>query len=172
MDFTYYLPEILFGTMALAAVIWAVALVIDLSRAKKGEASCVHCKGTAVKEGYGPCLFLLPLHFGEKYEDSQEYLRTHMKPIYSKDQIPTGMRACWLEVYRCERCDKRQVKITDFLQVRGEESIKETYVFPYEPFRSLVEQWRELSASGFQMKTTAKGVHGQADSHISRRGAI
>ncbi len=170
MEVTYYLPEILFGVLGLAAVIWAVALVTDLIRGKYGETSCIHCRGKAVKEGYGPCLFLLPLHFGETYEDSEEYLRTHMKPIYSKEQIPTGMRACWLEVYRCERCDKQQVKITDFLDVRGEESIKKTCVFPYETFRPLVEQWREDAAAGSQVKTAVKGIHGQADSHITRRG--
>lgn len=170
MDVTYYLPEIVFGVLALIVVIWAVALVMDLMRGKNGEGTCIHCKGKTVKDGYGPCLFLLPLHFGEMYEDSEEYLRTHMKPIFSKDQIPTGTRACWVEVYRCERCDKRQVKITDFLDVRGEENIKKTCEFPYETFRPLVEQWRELSAFGASVKTAAKGIHGQADTHISRRG--
>ena len=32
MDFIYYLPEILFGVLALVVVIWAVALVRDLRR--------------------------------------------------------------------------------------------------------------------------------------------
>lgn len=170
MEFTYYLPEILFGILALAAVIWGVSLIIDLSRGKKGEASCIHCKGTAVKEPYGPCLFLLPLHFGETYEDSEEFLRRNMKPINSKEQIPTGMRACWLDVYRCRRCDKRQVQITDFLDVRGEENVKKCYNFSYETFRPLVEQWREMSAANSFVKTAQKGIHGKADSRIMRRG--
>lgn len=170
MDITYYLPEILFGVMALAAAIWLGGVVIDLLRGKRGEAGCIHCRGTAVKESYGPCLFLLPIHFGETYEDSEDYLLHHMRPIYGKEQIPTGMRACWLEVYRCERCDKRQVKITDFLDVRGEENIKGSYVFSYEAFRPLVEQWREMSVTNPSVKTAEKGIHGKADSHISRRG--
>ena len=170
MDFIYYLPEILFGALALAAVIWAIALVRDLRRGNYGEAGCIHCRGTAVKEGYGPCLFLLPLHFGETYDNSEEYLRTHLRPIYSKDQIPTGMRACWLDVYRCRRCDKRQVQITDFLDVRGEENVKKCYNFSYETFRPLVEQWREMSAANSFVKTAQKGIHGKADSRIMRRG--
>ncbi len=170
MDFIYYLPEILFGALALAAVIWAIALVRDLRRGNYGEAGCIHCRGTAVKEGYGPCLFLLPLHFGETYDNSEEYLRTHLRPIYSKDQIPTGMRACWLEVYRCGRCDKRQVKITDFLEVRGEENVERTHVFDYESFRPLIDQWREAGISGVQPRKISKGIHGQADIRINRRG--
>ncbi len=170
MEFTYYLPEILFGAMALAAAVWGIGLAMELSRGKKGEASCIYCKGKAVKEPYGPCLFLLPLHFGETYEDSEEFLRRNMQPIYKKEQIPTGMRACWLEVYRCERCENRQVKITDFLDVRGEEHVKKCYDFSYESFRPLVEQWREMASMGAFVRTAEQGIHGKADSRITRGG--
>lgn len=139
MSLTYYLPEIMFVLLVIGAVILAVCFFRDLSRGKKGESTCVYCKAAASKVSQQPYLFLLPVFFGEQYEDAENYLLSNMVPIMGKEQIPNGRRACYVEVHACSQCDKKQVVITDFLQVRGEDYIKGNYVFSYEKFRPLLE---------------------------------
>lgn len=170
MGFAYYLPELLFGALAVVAVIWLGRFLRKLYLGTKGKSSCIHCKGTAEKEAGASYLFLIPVHFGEVYENPEEYLLTHMAPIEGKEQIPTGMRACRLEVYRCSACDRRQVEITDFLNVRGEESVKGSYEFPYEPFRPLIEAWKELSMSSRPGGKPTGQIHGEAASVIKGKG--
>lgn len=118
-ELTYYLPEIVFGVFALVAIIWGILFVRDMVRRSGGKATCTHCKGNASKLTSPPYLFLLPISFGTKFDNPESYLRSHMVPILRKDRIPTGRRACHVDVYRCEKCGKKQVIITDFLQVRG-----------------------------------------------------
>ena len=144
MNLTYYLPEILFGVLVAAALIWGILLIRSLYLNSKGKATCRHCKGVASKTSEQPYLFLLPISFGAKYEDAENYLLSHMKPIREKSQIPSGRRACWVTVYCCQKCNRKQVEITDFLQVRGNENLEGTYTFSYEPFEPFIQQWKSL----------------------------
>lgn len=143
-ELTYYLPEIMFGVFALVAIIWGILFVRDMVRRSGGKATCTHCKGNASKLTSPPYLFLLPISFGTKYDNPESYLRSHMVPILRKDRIPTGRRACHVDVYQCEKCGKKQVIITDFLQVRGDESVEGTYVYPYENFEPLLKRWEAI----------------------------
>ena len=95
-----------------------------------------------------------------------------MTPIKSKEQIPTGLRACRLEVYRCSTCDKRQVEITDFLNVRGEEAVKGHYEFSYDSFAGLIEEWKELSWSSQSKRYSVGQVHGESVSIMKRKGEL
>ncbi len=143
MNPAYYLPEIIFVIALAVALIWGIFFVRDLGRTKKGESTCIYCKAAAAKISPYTYLFLIPVSFGETYENAEKYLLSHMKPIAGKEKIPTGMRACYVEVYNCSRCDKKHVVVKDFLQVRGEDYIKGTYEFAYEPFRPLLEAWEQ-----------------------------
>lgn len=137
----------------LIVVIFAAGIVVLLVvtilnararlREKRGESVCIFCKALASRISQKPYLFLIPVFFGEFYEDEENYLRTHMKPIGGTEQIPTGMRACYVEVYHCPRCDKRHVVVKDFLRVRGEDYTKRVYRFPYESFRPLLDGWEQ-----------------------------
>ncbi|MCI8886878.1 MAG: hypothetical protein HFG70_02220 [Hungatella sp.] len=141
---TYYLPQIIFGILAAVVLVWLVFFIRELILRSHGKAVCIHCKKAAEKVSPEPYLFLLPVSFGDKYEDAEQYLPSHMRPIASEQMIPSGRRACRLEVYSCGHCGKRYVIITDFLPVRGEEYIKGIYELPYEPFQPLIERWVAL----------------------------
>lgn len=140
-DLVYYLPTIILVIVVIVALVWGAGIVREVLRAKRGEITCMYCKAAASKSSQREYLFLIPISFGDQYGDAENYLRSHMWPIMGKDRIPTGQRACRVEVYRCHKCDKEQVGITDFLQVRGEEYTKGGYVFAYESFRTLLEEW-------------------------------
>ncbi len=99
-------------------------------------------------------MFLLPISFGDTYDNAEKYLLSHMVPIMGREQIPTGRRACKIEVHLCSKCNKRQVVIEDFLLVRGEDYMKEYYKFSYEKFHPLLERWEEMEGrtdSGYRM---------------------
>lgn len=145
MNPVYYLPEIILLAALAAVVVFGVCFAKDLFWRKKGESSCIYCKAAAAKISRYPYLFLIPVSFGETYEEPEKYFLSHMRPITGKEQIPTGMRACYVEVYNCTGCDKKHVVVKDFLQVRGEDHIKEIYEFAYEPFRPLLEAWEETN---------------------------
>lgn len=145
MKLFYYLPEIICVAALAAVLVFGLFFVRDLFRKKKGESSCIYCKAAAAKISRYPYLFLIPVSFGEIYEEPEKYLLSHMRPIAGKEQIPTGMRACYVEVYSCTGCDKKHVVVKDFLQVRGEDHIKEIHEFAYEPFRPLLEAWEETN---------------------------
>ncbi len=146
-EFTYYLPVIIFGVLAAVAVIWGILFVREMSLRSHGKSACIHCKAAAEKLVTPDYLFLLPVSFGDKYEDAQRYLLSHMRPILYKNQIPSGRRACRLEIHQCSKCRRQQALITDFLQVRGEESVKSTYTFPLETFQSLIAQWEAIGGT-------------------------
>lgn len=142
-ELLYYLPGILFAVFATVAAVWAVFFIRELLRQSKNQVSCLSCKAAAEKTSRQGYLFLLPLSFGDTYEEPQRYLLSHMVPIRTASQIPTGRRACRVEVFTCPRCGKKQVAITDFLLVRGNEDRKQYHIFAYEPFRPLLEAWTE-----------------------------
>lgn len=148
MDFAYYLPEIIFGIIVIAALIWGVCFIRQMFLYSKGKTTCVYCKHTTTKDSPQKYLFLLPISFGTVYEDAEHYLPSRLKPIMGTNQIPTGRRACWIERYACSRCGRQQVTVTDFLLVRGTEDVKGTYLLPYEPFQRLIERWEAIAVTG------------------------
>lgn len=166
MSFTYYLPTIIFAAVVIAALVWAILIGRDVIRAGKGDATCMYCKAAAAKISKREYLYLIPAFFGDKYDNEESYLRSNMQPIMSKSQIPSGQRACRVEVYICSKCDKKQVGITDFLQVREEEYIKGGYVFAYESFRHLIEDW-ESQNNEFRIIDNSE-INTYADNHIKR----
>lgn len=147
MSLTYYLPMAVLVLAIGAAVVWGIFFVRELLRGKRGESTCMYCNAPASKVSRYTYLFLIPVSFGETYEDAEDYLLSHMKPIRGKEQIPSGRRACYVEVYGCPRCDKKHVVVKDFLQVRGEDCTEAVYEFAYEPFRPLLEAWEQRNQS-------------------------
>ena len=140
----YNLPEIIFGIVAVSVLIWCVFFMRERMLYSGGKTSCMDCKAAASRVVTPPYLFLLPVSFDAKYEDPENYLLSHMKPILGKDQIPSGRRACHMEVYQCGKCGRKQVVITDFLQVRGRENPEGTYIFAHEAFQPLIQRWEAI----------------------------
>lgn len=58
-----------------------------------------------------------------------DYYKTHLTPVERKSDIPTGMYACGLILYRCPYCGYTAVKVCAFLPVRGEEKVEECLYF-------------------------------------------
>lgn len=141
---SYYIPGIIVLVVLAAVILFLISFIRNYIQEKNGKTTCSKCKAAAPKISRYPYLFLIPVSFGDVYSDAENYLRTHMMPIMDKRQIPTGQRACKVEVFECPRCNNRQVEITDFLQVRGEECPKSYYNFAYESFRPLLEAWENM----------------------------
>lgn len=141
MDLIDYLPAIVILIFIVAIVVAGISIAKERQREKRGVSACIYCKADAPRFSQHTYLFLLPVFFGATYDDAQNYLLSHMKPIGVAEQIPTGMRACYVAVFLCPRCDKKHVMVRDFLRVRGEDHIQRIYRFPYEPFRPLLDGW-------------------------------
>lgn len=141
---SYYIPEIIAVIVFIIIIVAVISVVRETIRGKRGESTCMKCKAAAVKNTQCRYLFLIPVSFGDTYDDAENYLRTHMRPIMSKEQIPSGQRACWIDVFDCPCCGNRQIEITDFLQVRGEEYAKGYHKFAYDSFRPLLDAWTEM----------------------------
>ncbi len=139
----YYLPVIVTAGVVIGALILGGYFIREYVRVRKNGSTCMYCKAEAARALPRTYLFLLPISFGDTYEDAEKYLLSHMVPIMGKEQIPTGRRACKVEVHGCSKCSRRQVIIEDFLLVRGEEYLKEYYKFSYEKFRPLLDTWEE-----------------------------
>lgn len=140
---SYYLPVIIIAGVVIAALVLGIAFIREYLRVRKNGSSCMYCKAEAAKALPRTYLFLLPVSFGDTYENAEKYLLSHMVPIMGREQIPSGRRACKVEVHCCSKCSKRQVVIEDFLLVRGEDYLKEYYIFAYEKFRPLLDAWEE-----------------------------
>ncbi len=57
------------------------------------------------------------------------YYKKNMVPIQQKAQVPAGMYACGMHIYRCPQCGHRAVALTVFLPVRNEEKIEQQLYF-------------------------------------------
>lgn len=168
MDLSYYLPEIVLGIIAAAALIWGVCFTREMFLFSKGKVTCVHCRKTTSKDSSKKYLFLLPISFGQKYEDAEHYLPSHMTPIPGTDWIPTGRRACWVELYACSRCGRELVTVTDFLLVRDTEDVKAEYVLSAGPFLSLIDSWEALAKRGAYQQEPAFDTVERERSYIKR----
>ncbi|MCI9373505.1 MAG: hypothetical protein HFI52_08895 [Lachnospiraceae bacterium] len=140
---SYYLPVIIILVVIGAVIVFGISFIREYVRIKKDGSTCMYCKAEAAKALPRTYLFLLPVSFGDTYENAEKYLLTHMTPIMGREQIPSGRRACKVEVHSCSKCSKKQVIIEDFLLVRGEDYLKEYYKFAYEKFRPLLDAWEE-----------------------------
>ena len=140
---SYYLPVIIILVVIGAVIVFGISFIREYVRIKKDGSTCMYCKAEAAKALPRTYLFLLPVSFGDTYENAEKYLLTHMTPIMGREQIPSGRRACKVEVHSCSKCSKKQVIIEDFLLVRGEDYLKEYYKFAYEKFRPLLVAWEE-----------------------------
>ena len=153
-DLSYYLPILIIVVVIGVVLVFGVYFLREYLRIRKNGSTCIYCKAEAAKESPRTYLFLLPISFGDTYDNAEKYLLSHMVPIMGREQIPTGRRACKIEVHLCSKCNKRQVVIEDFLLVRGEDYMKEYYKFSYEKFHPLLERWEEMEGrtdSGYRM---------------------
>ena len=153
-DLSYYLPILIIVVVIGVVLVFAIYFLREYLRIRKNGSTCIYCKAEAAKESPRTYLFLLPISFGDTYDNAEKYLLSHMVPIMGREQIPTGRRACKIEVHLCSKCNKRQVVIEDFLLVRGEDYMKEYYKFSYEKFHPLLERWEEMEGrtdSGYRM---------------------
>ena len=83
MSLTYYLPEILFGCLAIVAILWGIMFIWSIFLSSKGKCSCRHCKGIASKTSEPPyySCSLFPLALSMKTPS------IILLPIYSQSQI-------------------------------------------------------------------------------------
>lgn len=148
MGWLCYLPEAM-AVIGLIGVAWffihLAGLIIHSAR---GTAQCPKCRGKMYKDGTEQYLFLLPVFFGDTYENAENFLLHNLKPIASLDDIPSGQRAVRAVIYRCSTCSKKQVDFTDFLLVRGSEDFRGRYFFSYEPFAGLLNEWKMKYGTG------------------------
>ncbi len=143
-NLSYYLPILIIVVVIGVVLVFGIYFLREYLRIRKNGSTCIYCKAEAAKESPRTYLFLLPISFGDTYDNAEKYLLSHMVPIMGREQIPTGRRACKIEVHLCSKCNKRQVVIEDFLLVRGEDYMKEYYKFSYEKFHPLLERWEEM----------------------------
>lgn len=99
---------------------------------KKGL-SCDVCKQKM--ENTSSYLFLLPVHFDHKHEESAEYYVANAIAIADREQIPSGQRACYMHIFTCGQCGSKKVSVVDFLRVRDQELLKGGDVYPYDKFQ-------------------------------------
>jgi len=76
-------------------------------------------------------LYALPTMYVGHYQghDDADYYKKHLVPVEKKAQIPTGMYACGIYVYRCPACGHRTVKLMTFLPVRDQEKMEQNLYF-------------------------------------------
>lgn len=86
-------------------------------------------------------LFYMPQSVGHytRHEDAGYYIK-NLIPIEKKAQVPTGMYACGMYVYRCMQCGARYVKLTPFLPVRDAEKNELPLLFMKGELDALVER--------------------------------
>lgn len=79
----------------------------------------------------GKPLYALPtMRVGHYVQhDDADYYKKNLVPIRQKSQVPAGMYACGMHLYRCPVCGHRAVKLTVFLPVREEEKIEQLLLF-------------------------------------------
>lgn len=109
-------------------------------RAKFHDDWCERC--TQVMEVARKQLYAMPDQLVGHYVSHSEadYYKAHLTPVERKSDIPTGMYACGLTLYRCPNCGYTAVKVCAFLPVRDEEKIEECLYFDRGELDSFVRQ--------------------------------
>lgn len=100
---------------------------------------CTEC--VAPMEAQKKRLFLLPMTVGH-YEtyDTAHYYRKNLIPVTKKSDIPAGTYASRLYLYHCPACGKNVVKVVNFLPVRDQEQIEETFLFEDQDLYDFINQ--------------------------------
>ncbi len=90
---------------------------------------CSQC--TAEMEVVHRQLYALPTMMVGSYVSHSDpgYYKEHLVKVERKAEIPTGMYACGIIVYRCPQCGHRAVKLSVFLPVRDQEKLEEGFYF-------------------------------------------
>lgn len=68
------------------------------------------------------------------------YYRKHLVPVGKKAQIPAGVYACGIHIYRCPKCGNRRTMLTIFLPVRDQEKVEEILYFDNGELDSFIYQ--------------------------------
>ncbi len=119
----YDLLEILFGNF--------------LMEQEKKIPKCKTCKKRMEAQGR-PWLFLLPVYSDERYHASADYFKKNCIPIRREEEIPTARRACRIWRVRCPLCGSQKMLVHDFLRVRKEENLENTYLYEYQEMVDLL----------------------------------
>ena len=133
--------EEIFGLGVLVIFIGVVVFIVIVAKLDNlKQVNCTACKGkkTIVPAGEDR-FFSIPCHLDDKYDDPENYLQRNMRPLFSFEQLALGQRYCRVSVLMCQKCGARQVLIKDVLNVRGQESIQQEYLFPYASFAQFFE---------------------------------
>ncbi len=90
------------------------------SKGPKGE-KCKVCK--AILEKREERLYAMPGVYVGHYKEHPHgaWYRDNLVPIDSKAQIPTGIYAARVELFKCPRCGKEKAVVHPFLSVRDSE---------------------------------------------------
>ena len=99
----------------------------------KSLEKCKECKGKMVEAGEH--LYLLPVTLSQTHEESAEYYIRNARKIQSTDEIPSGVRACRMYIFECQKCGHKIVSVVDFLRVRENEVLEGGDIYPYEKFK-------------------------------------
>ena len=100
---------------------------------------CTEC--VAPMEARKKQLFLLPMTVGhyETFDSAGYYLRNLIR-ISKKSDIPAGTYASRVYLYHCPSCDKNVAKVVNFLPLRDQEQIEETFLFEDQDFFDFVSK--------------------------------
>ena len=90
------------------------------SKGPKGE-KCKVCKSLLEKREER--LYAMPKITVSHYtpHDKGSWYRDNLVPVESKSQLPSGMYAARVELWRCPSCGKEKAIVRPFLPVRGSE---------------------------------------------------
>lgn len=133
--------EEIFGLGVLVIFIGVVVFIVIVAKLDNlKQVNCTACKGkkTIVPAGEDR-FFSIPCRLDDKYDDPEKYLQKNMRPLFSFEQLALGQRYCRVSVLMCQKCGARQVLIKDVLNVRGQESVQQEYLFPYASFAQFFE---------------------------------
>lgn len=132
--------QIIGGCVAVGFVGVIIFVMIAAKIDSLKQVNCTACKGkkTIVPAGEDR-FFSIPCRLDDKYDDPEKYLQKNMRPLFSFEQLALGQRYCRVSVLMCQKCGARQVLIKDVLNVRGQESVQQEYLFPYASFAQFFE---------------------------------
>lgn len=122
--------------LVLRLIIYPILCLI-IRHANTETQKCKKCKGTMIDRASH--LYLIPVMFDDKYEESAEYYINNFQRIEDISQIPNGRRACYLYLFQCQNCGHKNISIVDFLKVRDKEILKGGDIYEYEKFREFLE---------------------------------
>ncbi|MCH5269595.1 MAG: hypothetical protein J1E83_02495 [Lachnospiraceae bacterium] len=137
MDIELILGLIFWGVMGGFIIVALIIAMVEKRRNRSDNRRCKACRGNEVP--VHSSLYLLPVRFNYKHDESAAWYARNGQYIQNVEQIPTGVRAFRLTVYRCAGCGKQEVLLVDFLRVRNEESVQSVHIFPYEEFQGLLQ---------------------------------